>query len=188
MASRIVHRQTRSRRRCFDCGAWLHVESKTVPYPESGLDNVVLVNVPMWVCPNRHEELEIPAVDQLHDLLADLIIRKPGCLMGAEIRFLRQRLDLSARQFATRLGITSVHLSRLENGRRLVPRPLDLLVRLFAAHSLAERRGTACPQDLTTVLHGLESAPAQQTGHRLRHESISRRKCAHQEWVPIASR
>ena len=45
-------------------------------YPESGLNNVQLVNVPVWVCANGHEELEIPAVTELHELLAHMIVRE----------------------------------------------------------------------------------------------------------------
>ena len=86
-------------------------------YPESGLDNVQLANVPVWVCENGHEELEIPAITQLHDLLTHLIIRKPARLTGREIRFLRRRAELSAQEFACRIGISPQHLSRLENDK-----------------------------------------------------------------------
>ena len=61
-------------RRCFECGGRLRHIHKTVQYVESGLDNVWLNNVPVWLCASGHQALNIPAVSQLHDVLADLIV------------------------------------------------------------------------------------------------------------------
>ena len=38
----------------------------TTNYPESGLDNVQLINVAMCVCSNGHQELQIPPNDSIH--------------------------------------------------------------------------------------------------------------------------
>ena len=84
-------------RRCVECGEPQQLTRETVPYPESGLDNVQLLNVPVWVCPNKHEELEVPAVEELHNLLAHMIVRQPSPLSGRDIRFIRRRLGLTAR-------------------------------------------------------------------------------------------
>ena len=35
-------------RRCTECGELQHLTTTTTDYPESGLDNVQLINVPMW--------------------------------------------------------------------------------------------------------------------------------------------
>jgi putative zinc finger/helix-turn-helix YgiT family protein len=175
------------RRRCFECGELLRAEYKTVPYPESGLDNVSLANVPVWACVNGHEELEIPAVDELHDLLADIIIRKPTPLVGAEVRFLRKRLELTAREFAGRLGITSVHLSRLENGRRGLQRSMDLLVRLYCAHTLSVQHQRPCPPELISVLQQLEALQTIDAEHRVRHRRRTGRNPS-PEWVEADAR
>jgi transcriptional regulator with XRE-family HTH domain len=175
------------RRLCFECQGRLRAERKTVHYLESGLDNVWLNNVPVWLCSNGHEELEIPAVDQLHDVLADLIVRKPTPLVGAEMRFLRKRLGLTAQQFAGRLGVTAVHLSRLENGRRGLQRTMDLLVRLFCAHTLAEKQHRPCPPELTTILQQLEALPHSVAEHRLRHRRTRSKGTLRQEWVPASA-
>jgi len=175
------------RRQCFDCGEPLRVELKTVPYPESGLANVRLANVPVWVCANGHEELEIPAIDELHDLLADIIIRKPTPLVGAEVRFLRKRLELTAREFAARLGITAVHLSRLENGRRGLQRSKDLLVRLYCAHTLSVQRHRPCPLEPISILQQLEALQATDAEHRVRHRRRTGRESS-PEWVEADAR
>lgn len=155
-------------RRCTECGERQRLERRTVPYPESGLDNVQLQNVPVWVCKNDHPEIEIPAVNQLHELLGQLIIRKPTTLKGAEIKFLRRRVGLSGKQFAERIGIKPVHLSRLETGARPLPRRADLLIRLVVAAYLAEKQGRVLPGDLVQLIDKLEEAWDIGT-HRVRH-------------------
>ena len=154
-------------RRCTECGAIQHVFRKTVPYAESGLDNVELSNVPVWICENEHQEVEIPAVTELHELLAHMIMRKPAFLDGAEIKFLRRRVELSAKEFAERIGITPQHLSRLENDRRK-SKVFDLLIRLFVASLVAARDRKPFPADLAPFVNQLEDA-WNIGAHRLRH-------------------
>ncbi len=109
-------------RRCTECGEAQRLTRATTDYPESGLDNVKLVDVPVWECGNGHQEVEIPKAKQLHGLLVNALISKPAALTGPEIRFLRKELGMSGRAFARQLGMTAEHLSRLETGRR---RPED---------------------------------------------------------------
>jgi transcriptional regulator with XRE-family HTH domain len=117
---------------------------------------VELANVPVWVCENGHEEVEIPAMTQLHERLAQMIIRKPA-MLGAEIKFLRRRVDLSAREFAQRIGITPQHLSRLENDRQQ-SKMFDLLIRLAMASLIAARDGKPMPADLAPLVDQLDAA------------------------------
>jgi len=149
-------------------------------YPESGLDNVQLGNVPVWICLNGHEEVEIPAVTALHELIAHSIIRKPAPLTQAEIKFLRRRVDLSAREFAAHLGITPVHLSRVENARRRPAKSLDLLVRLASASLIARRDKKPFPADLAPFVDQLDDAWDIGT-HRLKH--LDHALPVENEWV-----
>lgn len=180
-----MNNATRSgHRRCFECGEKLRLERGTVDYPESGLDNVRLVNVPIWRCANQHDEVEIPAVEELQNLLAETVIRKGVPLVGAEVRFLRKRLELTARQFSERLGMTAVHLSRLENGRRPLKRQADLLIRLFCAVALARKRQEACrPEVVLPLLDELEASAGVNPELRFRHRRTSHRGANRHEWV-----
>ena len=137
-------------------------------YPESGLDTVQLVNLPVWTCENGHEEFQIPAVEQLHRLLINMIIRKPAAVAGTEIRFLRKELGLSAKQFAERIFLTPEHLSRLETGDRTIQRRTDLLVRLYIAGAVSVRDDQPLPADLEHHVSQLERA-WDIGSHRLRH-------------------
>jgi len=155
-------------RRCTECGSPQHVERRTIDYPESGLTNVQLINVPVWVCSREHEEFEIPAVNQLHELLAYGILRKPARLNGAEIKFLRRRIDMPAKVFAERIGITPVQLSRIETGARRITQPMDLLIRLAVTAFIASRHGQPFPADMTRFIDRLEGW-GDLGSHRLRH-------------------
>ena len=171
-------------RRCAECGEPQTVVRKTVPYPESGLDNVQLSNVPVWTCANGHEEIQIPSVIELHELLAHMIIRKPAPLVGAEVKFLRKRLRLTAKEFACRIGLTDVRLSQLEN--RIVPLPKrgDLLIRLVVAALISTRDGKPFPTDLGHLIEQFESFIKEQLGaHRLKYNEQAPH---HHEWEAAA--
>lgn len=154
-------------RRCVECGRPQKEQRGAVPYPESGLQNVQLLNVPIWRCENGHEEVEIPDVEQLHDLLAHQIIRQPAALSAGDIRFVRRRLGLTARDFAARMGWTPEWQSQIENGHVTANRPSELLMRLACGVLLAEKSGKSA-DDLTPLVAELE-ATMSLAGHRLRH-------------------
>ncbi len=161
-------------RRCVECGEPQRLVRKSVPYPQSGLSNVSLQNVPVWTCANGHEEVVVPNTKALHELLAYLIIRKPVSLVGPEVRFLRRRTGLSAKDFASRIGLTPVRLSELENGVRPLIKRTDVLIRLSIAAIMASRDRAPFPADLAPLVEQLENA--WDVGeHRLRHnENASR--------------
>lgn len=158
-------------RLCTQCGTPQRAVRKAVAYPQSGLVNVQLLNVPVWVCTKGHEEVEIPAVTELHELLAHMIIRKPALLDGREIKFLRRRVDLTAKEFAGRIGITPQHLSRLENDKGR-SRVCDLLIRLSAASMIAARDKKPFPADLAPFVDQLDESWDVGT-HRLRHNDAA---------------
>ncbi len=155
-------------RRCTECGQPQTVVRQTVMYPESGLSNVQLSNVPVWMCVNRHEEVEIPRVQELHELMAHLILRKPAAIVGPEIKFLRRRVAMSAKDFAVRIGLSAVRLSQIENAKRPIPKRVDLLIRLSIAALIAARDAKPFPNDLAHFIDQLEQSWDLGT-HRLTH-------------------
>jgi len=164
---RVMTRSDRPRG-CVECGLPLGLERRTAGYPESGLDNVQLIDVPVWVCANGHEEFQIPAVGQLHALLVEMVLRKPAPLTGKEVRFLRKELGFSAREFAGRIAITPVHLSRIETGERPIQPSSDLLIRLYVAGTISARNNEPFPADLQPLVAKLDAA-WDVGSHRLRH-------------------
>jgi transcriptional regulator with XRE-family HTH domain len=163
----------------------MHSVRATIPYPESGLDNVVLVNVPVWRCANEHEEYEIPAVQELHDVLAEAIVEKPGPLVGEEVKYLRKHLGLSARDFAGYLGINPVSLSRIENEKRSVTSTIDRLARLLYTQLLAAHTNAPCAKSLVSVLDNLREGLLPVMDHRIEHVDITPSRpgsAAQSEW------
>jgi transcriptional regulator with XRE-family HTH domain len=126
-------------------------------YPESGLDNVVLENVPVWRCAKGHEDVQIPAVGQLNALLSQLIVTQAWPLKGQDVRFLRKHLGFPHVRSASLIGLNHVTLSRFENDRRRLPKR-EALVRLAVAQALSERGQQAFPRPLIPVLEQLESS------------------------------
>ena len=185
-----MNRQSERPMRCGECGEPMRSERSTIPYPESGLDNVFLNNVPVWRCPNQHQEYEIPAAQQLHDVLAEVIIEKPGPLIGPEIRYLRKHLGLNAVDFSGYLGINPVSLSRIENMKRGVTSTIDRLVRLLFAQLVAAHQNAPHPKSLLTILEGLKQGTFPVTDHQIEHLDIPY-PCTHpaaqNEWRELRS-
>ena len=142
---------------CGECGEPMLIVQATLPYPECGLDNVVLCNVPVWECRNGHQDVQIPAVKQLHQVLAQMLVAQPWPLLGQDVRFMRKHLGYSARAFSAIIGLNYVTLSKFENERSRIPRKMDALVRLFCAQALCERLNRRLSKPLIPVLERLES-------------------------------
>ena len=141
-----------------------------------------LVDAPVWECGRGHQEIELPNAEQLHRLLASLVIRKPALLRGPEIRFLRKELGLSGRAFANRLGMTPEHLSRLETGRRAVSPTTSLLARLAVAWELTRRRRIEFPSDVQPLAIGSEVTNA--PDHRVQYTNDTPRD---RPWMSVSA-
>jgi transcriptional regulator with XRE-family HTH domain len=136
-------------------------------YKRSGLSDVALEGIDVYVCPNCcHEVPIIPKVGQLHATLAAGIIRQSRLLKGEEIRFLRKHAGLPAQEFALLIGVTPQHLSRIENGHTdNLGKPTDRLVR---ALTLTAKDGRAARTTLLTIAGALEKNKARGTRRRRR--------------------
>jgi putative zinc finger/helix-turn-helix YgiT family protein len=88
-------------------------------YVESGLRGVILKGVGIHVCKScGEEEVTIPAIEALHQTIANTLASKGQRLQPSEVRFLRKYLGLSGRDFASLLRVTPETVSRWENPKR----------------------------------------------------------------------
>ncbi len=107
--------------RCEECGNVME-SRKTTPdqaylYDLCGLDNIFLVGITVHECAGCDAVIpEIPRVPELNQVIAEELAKKQTFLTGREIRFLRNRASLSAKEFAVLLDVDPAHLSRVENG------------------------------------------------------------------------
>jgi len=118
---------------CPNCaGENMIIKRGTHKFLESGLDNVILVNVEIEKCNDCEEEIvSIPNANQLLKLIGERIILTPNRLTGAEIRFLRKNIYLKVQEFAKILGIHRVTASRWENGHTEPKAAEDRLIRMI---------------------------------------------------------
>jgi len=121
--------------KCVMCGGKMNARRETRKYTGCGLPNVTLKDVEVRRCIEcGEEELAIPRVLDLHKAIAMRIIRKPGRLTGAEVRFLRKFLGWSGADFARRIGAAPETVSRWENGRERLGPTADRFLRLATVH------------------------------------------------------
>ena len=110
---------------------YMATPNKPYRFVDSGLSNVYLVGVKYWVCQVcGAQAAEIPAPEQLMNMIAEAIVMRPGVLCGAEIKFLRKRVGKKASDFAELINNTPEHFSKLETGALPVKEATDKLVRL----------------------------------------------------------
>ena len=140
--------------KCAKCGGNLKVTGHTHRYVESGLSSVVLNGVQVRKCQECGvEEVAIPNVAGLHRCIAAILVARKSALAAIELRFLRQFLGFSSKDFAKTLGVAPETLSRWENASRDIPSVVDRVVRLlvvnvaprtdYSADMLANIRPTA---------------------------------------------
>jgi putative zinc finger/helix-turn-helix YgiT family protein len=121
--------------KCMECGGSVTTKREDVKYDFSGLPGVTLKNIEVSRCAECDEyEMAIPRIEELHGLIAGVLIAKRSRLTPEEIRFLRKLLGWSGADFAKAMGTTPETVSRWENGATAMGVQADRLLRLTVAH------------------------------------------------------
>lgn len=107
---------------CEECGTHLEQRQATpetpYKYTLSGLTGARLSGILVrWCSKCKSESPIIPRIVELHWLIAEHLIGKPGLLSGEEIRFLRKNAGFAQNKFAALLKVTTSHLNRVEKGK-----------------------------------------------------------------------
>lgn len=127
-------------RKCLNCGGNCKGVKKDYRYVECGLHSVTLKNITVNVCNECGSETpEIPSLSGLHIQIMLQLIAKESLICGEEIRFLRKMARLNGRELAKLMGLTAVHLSRLENSAATIGAQADRVLRLICYTALLER-------------------------------------------------
>ncbi len=102
------------------CGSKLkEVQDPLYHYTECGLSKVFLKGIVIHECTNQEckdEEVTIPNIEELHQLLAEKIASQANKISSEEIRFLRTHLGFSGIDFAKSIGVSPETVSRWEKG------------------------------------------------------------------------
>lgn len=124
---------------CTACGSSCTSQTGRWHYVECGLDNVFVNGIEIRTCSGcGKQSAVIPAVLQLHAVIAQALVLQPQRLRGAELKFLRQYLGLSREDLAQTMGTTtdevtaweregnlSVHLERFLRLLAIAGKPAD---------------------------------------------------------------
>ncbi len=120
--------------KCVECGSPMKTRKENYRYEECGLKHVTLVGVDVARCPRcGNYEISIPHIEELHRLLAKVLIEKSSRFTGEEIRFLRKSLGWSGSDFAKHMGVAEETVSRWENDAAPIGPQADRLLRFLVA-------------------------------------------------------
>jgi putative transcriptional regulator len=145
--------------KCPECGQIMKREVRDHQYIESGLSNVILKNIPMYKCLCGNEMAEIPAIERLHQKIAEDLFRKPALLTGEEIRFLRKEMELKAVELAHLLGVSKVTVSRWENQAKSIGILSDRLIRLLYLNTSEKGGKEWRREDILKVIVSIKNRP-----------------------------
>lgn len=135
-------------------------------YTECGLDNVIIL-VDSVEADDGETVVVIPALLQLHQCIAEMVINSDGILNGKEIRFLRTEMGMTQAELAEIMHRDSQTIARWEKNESAIDAGHDLMLRQVAAEKLdisfgedktiielsRERRATITPQPIKMKLH-----------------------------------
>jgi putative zinc finger/helix-turn-helix YgiT family protein len=123
--------------KCPECNeGTLEARRENRSYKESGLPNIVLLDVEVSHCPACGADLvSLPRLSELHRTIALALIDKPSRLVPGEIRYLRKSLGWSGADFARSLHVDPATVSRWEseNAPQSMSDSNELVLRLAVA-------------------------------------------------------
>lgn len=106
--------------KCMMCGSKMNkVQESSFHYTDCGLSKVYLKGIVVHKCTNKEcseEEITIPNIEELHQLLAEKVASQVNKILPEEIRFLRTHLGFSGVNFAAAIGVSAETVSRWEKG------------------------------------------------------------------------
>ena len=130
--------------KCMMCGSKMtEHKSGLFSYVSSGLSKVYLKGVHIHKCSNKEcgeEEVTIPNIEELHELLAENIAKQNNILQPEEIRFLRTHLGFSGADFAKVMGVSPETVSRWEKGTVNMKEASERLLRVLVLSKLGPFR------------------------------------------------
>lgn len=109
---------------------------KEYRYTESGLDNVVLVDLPECVDDAGEVCVTIPRINLLHKAIAAGIVTRNGAMDGPELKFLRTMLGMTQAELAKIVNRDAQSVGRWERGEVESDPNAEAIVRLVAAERL----------------------------------------------------
>lgn len=105
-------------------------------YTGCGLENVFIEGAVEFGDDAGEESVMVPAIGQLHRVIAEGIVTHPAKMTGEELRFLRTEMGLTQARLAEILKVTLLTVNRWERNETPVNDAAEMLVRLHSATKL----------------------------------------------------
>ena len=105
-------------------------------YTECGLNNVFIEGALKFGDGAGEASVTIPAIGQLHRVIAEGIVMHPAKMSGQELRFLRAEMGLTQAQLAEIVKVSLLTVSRWERNETPVNDAAEMLVRLHSVEKL----------------------------------------------------
>lgn len=110
--------------------------NKPYHYTESGLLNVYIEGIVVEVDDDGDEIITIPAINDLHHVIATGIIRHAKGMSGDELRFLRSEMGLSQAELAGLVHRDKQSIGRWERGEVELDSASEAVIRRMAIEKL----------------------------------------------------
>lgn len=141
--------------KCIMCGSKMTKLSESLyHYTDCGLSKVFLKGITVHHCTNRgcgEEEVTIPNMEELHQLLAEKVATAPTKLLPEEIRFLRTHLGFSGAEFAKSFGVSAETVSRWEKGTVNMKEASERLLRVLVLSKVGPFRNYEDLKEFATI-------------------------------------
>jgi DNA-binding transcriptional regulator YiaG len=105
-------------------------------YTECGLDNIIIEADLIAIDDKGEKIVTIPAIGQLHNIIAQGLVAQENALSGTEIRFLRTEMGMTQAELAQLLHRDTQTVGRWERGEVALDATQDIFIRQLAAEKL----------------------------------------------------
>lgn len=146
---------------CASCGKRMRSAREQHRFTLAGGWYALLDDVKVYTCTCGERSVAIEKPLPLLRTIAAAVIAKRARLSPQEVRFLRDHLQLAARQLAGRLGVTPETVSRWENGHEPIGPTADRLLRTLVA--LQDKRSAQFDPERLAAIEPKEQGPLQLT-------------------------
>ena len=122
-------------------------------YRESGLDNVWLVDWPIYVCSKCNVRMPtLPEVESLKMHITRHLVRELTPLEGDEIVYLRKAMGLKVAELADALRVSRVTISRWENNKTDIDPYYDFKLRMEAIDRILPDERRTMREEVSSLL------------------------------------
>ena len=105
-------------------------------YTESGLNNIVIDGLEPEIDDGGEEVITIPAVNELHKVIAEGIVLHDKGISGEELRFLRTEMGLTQAELARLVHRDKQSIGRWERSEIEIDSAAETVIRMLAIQRL----------------------------------------------------